>query len=1382
MSTMVSVARSAVRNVALRVAFSVLLALAAGNAFAQNAVNNATVTPPTGVTNPGTACTAANGSFNAATGACSATDNDTIAASADLEVTKTDGVTQVVTGGTTTYTVTVTNNGTSASTALLTDPAVTGLTKTAVACSATPGVCTTAPTIAALEGAGFTTPVIPVGGTFQITISATVTASSGTVANTATAQPPAGTTDPVPGNNSATDTDTVAAPGLSIDKTAGTPVDVNGNGLVDAGDTISYSFVVTNTGNVAMNGVVVNDPMLSAAPIPCTPSTIPVGGTANCGPVSYTVTAADVTAGSVQNSATATGTPQGSTVPLTSAPDTTNTPTSAPAPGLSIDKTAGTPVDVNGNGLVDAGDTISYSFVVTNTGNVAMNGVVVNDPMLSAAPIPCTPSTIPVGGTANCGPVTYTVTTADETAGSVDNSATASGTPQGGTTPVTSVPDTTSTPTTAPAPGLSVDKTAGTPVDVNGNGLVDAGDTIDYSFVVTNTGNVALNGVTVTDAKISATPIPCAPSTIPVGLTANCGPVTYTVTTADEAAGNVHNSATASGTPQGSRVPVTSAPDTTSTPTTAPAPGLSIDKTAGTPVDVNGNGLVDAGDTIDYSFVVTNTGNVALNGVTVTDAKISATPIPCAPSTIPVGLTANCGPVTYTVTTADEAAGNVHNSATASGTPQGSRVPVTSAPDTTDTPVTVPDPGLDSSKVMTGYTDVDSNGVLSLGDVMTYVITATNAGNVPLHDVVVSDARLTPTSITCAVVLPGASCVLTGTSVVTQADVDSGAAVNTAIITTGSIPGIDPLPPETCPAGSTEAVCHPSTSTPIEQHPAIETAKTAVLTVDGGTPGVANIGDVITYSVTVTNTGNVTLTNIVVTDTLDGYAPTTLTCVPTTLAPGEVAICNSYTHTVTVDDVNNPTGELDNQVVATGSSVGNSPVSVTDDANAAVVVEPDPVQVRIIKTATPRDVNIGDLVRYTLTIENTGTTPLVDGTIIDTPPAGFSYVDGTLVVDDLDDAGQLLGTYPLTIGHIDIPAGQSATVVYLLRVGAGVRPGIHTNSAQVLDDGQLVSNIATADVMLTADPLLDESLILGTVFDDRDGDGWQDSGENGIPGVRIASVEGLLVETDQYGRYHLTGIDGGRWERGRNFILKVDAATLPAGSEFTTDNPLLRRVTPGLPVRFDFGVKLPPGEFEPGKQDTEMQLGEVLFDAESAAIRTEYQSVIDQIVSQIQQHGAGTVVLAATGGTQALAYDRAQAVRQALLQKLPAVLAQGATVEVRADLANADSTVLILGESPVLGSVLFDTDKSVIKPEFLPVIAKIAADIERLGGGVIGVVGHADLRGSDDYNVKLGMRRAKAVYEAVAAQLSPQVKSRLRVEINEDPTAPVGLQSGREDR
>ncbi len=63
---------------------------------------------------------------------------------------------------------------------------------------------------------------------------------------------------------------------------------------------------------------------------------------------------------------------------------------------------------------------------------------------------------------------------------------------------------------------------------------------------------------------------------------------------------------------------------------------------------------------------------------------------------------------------------------------------------------------------------------------MTYTVTATNTGTANLTDVVVSDPLLTPDQITCALVVPGAECVLTGTYTVTAADVLAGSIVNTA--------------------------------------------------------------------------------------------------------------------------------------------------------------------------------------------------------------------------------------------------------------------------------------------------------------------------------------------------------------------------------------------------------------------------------------------------------------------------------------------------------------------------------------------------------------------------------------------------------------------------
>ena len=81
--------------------------------------------------------------------------------------------------------------------------------------------------------------------------------------------------------------------------------------------------------------------------------------------------------------------------------------------------------------------------------------------------------------------------------------------------------------------------------------------------------------------------------------------------------------------------------------------------------------------------------------------------------------------------------------------------------------------------------------------------------------------------------------------------------------------------------------------------------------------------------------------------------------------------------------------------------------------------------------------------------------------------------------------------------------------------------------------------------------------------------------EEGLPGVRLASVEGLTIETDSFGRYHLADVEVARVERGAQFILKVDPTTLPEGARFTTENPRVVRLTQALMSRINFGVTLP---------------------------------------------------------------------------------------------------------------------------------------------------------------------------------------------------------------
>ena len=111
--------------------------------------------------------------------------------------------------------------------------------------------------------------------------------------------------------------------------------------------------------------------------------------------------------------------------------DCTITNTSEPV-RIALQKNAEVPTDVNGNGLTDAGDTIAFTFTVTNTGVLPLSSISVSDP--TAGSITCPDPTLATGDSETCtADNVYTVTAADEAAGSVTNTATASGVPPGTT-------------------------------------------------------------------------------------------------------------------------------------------------------------------------------------------------------------------------------------------------------------------------------------------------------------------------------------------------------------------------------------------------------------------------------------------------------------------------------------------------------------------------------------------------------------------------------------------------------------------------------------------------------------------------------------------------------------------------------------------------------------------------------------------------------------------------------------------------------------------------------------------------------------------------------------------------------------------------------------
>jgi uncharacterized repeat protein (TIGR01451 family) len=225
----------------------------------------------------------------------------------------------------------------------------------------------------------------------------------------------------------------------------GVLTDTNADGLADLGDSIGWTMILTNTGNVALGQVTGTD---SAGEAPCLLSQLVPAETTKCqGQAAHLVTQDEMDAGFVINTASAAGfTVVGSDAPgLRRAPLTSGVQVNSVAAvvtirldsihAITLTKT-GTAVDTNNDGLSDPGDVISWDFLVRNTGNAALTDVSVDDP--TAGIVACPASALAAGDSMVCSAPDHSITTVDATAGSVSNTATAIGT--GGGTQVRSAP------------------------------------------------------------------------------------------------------------------------------------------------------------------------------------------------------------------------------------------------------------------------------------------------------------------------------------------------------------------------------------------------------------------------------------------------------------------------------------------------------------------------------------------------------------------------------------------------------------------------------------------------------------------------------------------------------------------------------------------------------------------------------------------------------------------------------------------------------------------------------------------------------------------------------------------------------------------------------
>ncbi|WP_281322051.1 DUF7507 domain-containing protein [Flavobacterium aestivum] len=911
---------------------------------------------------------------------------------------------------------------------------------------------------------------------------------SGVVYNWATAigTPPTGadvkdtSTDPTPCTScpinpqcpDCTMTPLTQTPKITLVKSNNIEVGPNGCATLAVGDVVTYTFTVTNPGNVSLHNITVTDPHTGLSAI-----VLQSGDSNNNNKLevtetwiykaTYTVTQADIDNGSITNQASVNGTAPNNAIVTDQSGDspTDNNPNVIPIctnPNINLVKNNNIEVGPNGCAILAVGDIVTYTFKVTNPGNVSLHNITVTDPHTGLSAIALQ------SGDSNNNNIlevtetwiykaTYTVTQTDIDNGSITNQASVNGTApnntvvtdQSGDSPTSNVPNVI---TICTNPKITLVKTNDIEVGPNGCATLAVGDVVTYTFKVFNSGNVSLHNITVTDPHtgLSAIALQSGDSNNNNILEVTetwIYKATYTVTQADIDNGNIINQASVNGTAPNNTVVTDQSGDspTGDNPNVIPIctnPKIALVKTNDIEVGPNGCATLAVGDVVTYTFKVTNPGNVSLHNITVTDPHtgLSAIALQSGDSNNNNILEVTetwIYKATYTVTQADIDNGSITNQAYVNGTAPNNTIVTDQSGDspTGNNPNVIPictNPKI--ALVKTNNIEVGPNGcaVLAVGDVVTYTFTVTNPGNVSLHNITVTDPH---TGLSAIALQSGDSnnnnilevtetWIYKATYTVTQADIDNGSITNQASVS-GTAPNNATVSDQSgdSPTGDNPNVI------PICTNAGIRLVKTNDIEVGPNGCSTLAVGDVVTYTFTVTNSGIVSLHNITVTDLHAGLSAIALQSGDSNnnniLEVTETWIYKA-TYTVTQADIDN--GSITNQASVSGTAPNDTVVSDQSGDSPAgdnpnVITFCITPGLTVTKTTTTASFSaVGDVINYTINVKNTGNTTLHQITVKD-PLTGLDTV-----IETLAPGASLDYTQSYTVTQEDLDKGSVINV------------------------------------------------------------------------------------------------------------------------------------------------------------------------------------------------------------------------------------------------------------------------------------------------------------------------------------------------------------------
>ncbi|WP_271402412.1 Cna B-type domain-containing protein, partial [Salinicoccus roseus] len=696
----------------------------------------------------------------------------------------------------------------------------------------------------------------------------------------------------------------ISEPSITLVKTS------DKEAVSEVGEEVTYTFEIENTGNVIIDNIVLNDPMLGGdielETAVLEPEEIT---TVN---VTHTVTQEDLNSSELENIASVTG--EDPTDTPVEDEDTVVTPTEQ-NPSIELVKSA------DREDLV-AGENVQYSFTATNDGNVTLSNVSIVDELegmddieyltINDEEITDLENIVLHPGDVLAAAANYQITQNDVNSGQLHNVANVSGTPPTGD-PVTDEDEVTLTQEARSS--ITLEKTA------DRNDLV-ADEAINYTFTATNTGNVTLTDVNISDALdglsgIEYQTIDGEPIEDVESITLQPGQVLvatadYTITQGDVDSGVVDNHATVAGTPPNADEPVED-DDNVTVPQDIEG-SLTLEKTS----DVDE--IIEAGQSVVYTFLITNNSNVTMSDIVLDDPMLGGN-IELPETELAAGASTTVD-VEYQATQEDMDNGTIENIATVNGTD--SRDNDHEDEDTDEIPVApIPEPELESGISLEKITDTEE--IIEVGQEVTYTFEITNTGETNLEDITLTDEMLGGNiELEDTSLAPEESIQISAKYTIKEADLEKDVLKNVATVT-----GVNPEDPESGnpPTDEDEVETPVNAPTDVEESPGISLVK------DSNVDKVTEIGEVITYTFTIENIGDVELNNILLNDPMLGGD---LNLENTVLAPGE-QMSVSQEHIVTEEQFEYAT--ITNKALVTGDSPGGDRVESRDEVKVTTESE-----------------------------------------------------------------------------------------------------------------------------------------------------------------------------------------------------------------------------------------------------------------------------------------------------------------------------------------------------------------------------------------------------------------------------------------------------------